>query len=552
MRKLIFTAIFSAIFLTILAAADKKSNKEALSRNLNIFTSLYKELQMGYVDSIDVDKSMRTAIDAMLNQIDPYTEYISEDDRKDFMSISTGEYGGIGAIISQRGDTVFISEPYLDSPAMKAGLKAGDRILKIDGDTMLRLGTVKVRERLRGKAGSTFQIEVKRPYSVDSIRTFTVERELIDINPVPYYGILPDGIGYIQLTTFNEKSAQRVEEAVRELKKNPELKGIVLDLTSNGGGLLESAVKIVGLFVPKGTEVLRTRGRALDNEKVYKTTSQPLDTEIPLAILVDGGSASSSEIVTGALQDLDRAVIVGNRTYGKGLVQSTRQLPYQGLLKLTVAKYYIPSGRLIQAIDYSRRNPDGSVARIPDSLTTVYHTLGGREVRDGGGITPDINVTYPEGNRLVFNIVRDNWAFDFATLFASKNESIPPVEKFEITDTIYSDFKRFINPEKFNYDKACEIMVEQLEKVAKNEGYMNDSVQAQIDVLKGMLKHNLNKDLDIHRDDISKYLSNEIVTRYYNQAGAVRQSLKTDITLDSAARVLLDPVRYKEILGKKK
>lgn len=550
MRKLIFTAVCSLIVLTIFAAGNKRSQKEALSRNLNIFTSIYKELELGYVDSIDVDKSMRTAIDAMLNKIDPYTEYISESDRDEFLTISTGEYGGMGATISQRGDTTYVSEPFEGSPAMKGGLKAGDRILRIDGDTMLKIGSDKVRERLRGKAGTEFKIEIKRPYVYgdDSIQTLTIKREIIDINPVPYYGIMPNGIGYIQLTTFNEKSADRVEEALLKLKEDPNLKGVVLDLSSNGGGLLESAVKIVSFFVPKGTEVLRTRGRNVSNEKVYKTTSKPIDTEIPLAVLVDGGSASASEIVTGALQDLDRAVIVGSRTYGKGLVQTTRQLPYQGLLKLTVSKYYIPSGRLIQAIDYSHRNPDGSVARIPDSLTTVFKTRGGREVRDGGGITPDVKITYPEVNRLVYNIVRGLWAFDFSTKFATENPQIAPVEEFVITDSIYNDFKGFIDPSRLEYDKVCEIVTEQLEKVAKQEGYMNDSVQAQIDVLKGMLKHNLNKDLDINRQDISRYLASEIVTRYYNQRGAVREALKHDIALDSASNVLLNPERYKNIL----
>lgn len=553
MRKLIFTGICGLFVLTLIAGGNTKSQKEAMSRNLNIFTSIYKELEMGYVDSIDVDKSMRTAIDAMLNRIDPYTEFIAEEDRDEFMTISTGEYGGMGAAIVQRGDTVCVSEPFEGSPAMKSGLRAGDRILRIDGDTMLKLGSSKVSERLRGKAGTEFVVDIKRPYAdgSDSLQSITVKRETIDVNPVPFYGMMPDGIGYIQLTTFNEKSAQRVEDALLDLKKNPGLKGIVLDLSGNGGGLLESAVKIVGLFVPKGTEVLRTRGRALSNEKVYKTTSKPVDTEIPLVVLVDGGSASSSEIVTGALQDLDRAVIIGNRTYGKGLVQSTRQLPYQGLLKLTVAKYYIPSGRLIQAIDYSHRNPDGSVARIPDSLTTVYKTAGGREVRDGGGITPDIKVTLPEGNRLVYNIVRDFWAFDYATRFASRQKSIAPVEEFVVTDSIYEDFKKFIDPSRLNYDKVCEVVTEQLEKAAEQEGYMTDSVRAQIDILKGMLRHDLNKDLDTHRADISRYLATEIVTRYYNQKGAIREALKYDAGLDSASRIILDPARYRKILGKK-
>ncbi len=495
---------------------------------------------------------MRNAIDAMLNAIDPYTEYISEDEQDDFMTISTGEYGGIGAYISERDNKVtYISEPQAGSPAMKAGLKAGDRIIKIDGDTMVGLGSAKVRERLKGQAGTKFEITVMRPYSPDgdSIKTFTVTREKIEINPVPYYGVARGDIGYISLTTFNEKSASQVRDALIELKKNPDVKSIVLDLRGNGGGLLESAVKIVGLFVPKGTEVLRTRGKGLINEKVYKTTDKPVDTEIPLVVMVDGGSASASEIVTGALQDLDRAVIVGNRSFGKGLVQSTRQIPYHGLLKVTIAKYYIPSGRLIQAIDYSRRNPDGTVARIPDSLTTVFHTAAGREVRDGGGITPDIKVTYPEGNRLVFNIVRDLWAFDYATRYAANHDSIASPDSFTVTDEMYDDFKSFIDPKKLNYDKVCETMVDQLEKAAESEGYMTDSVKTQISSLKKLLHHNLNKDLDTRRTDIADYLATEIVTRYYNQPGSIAYGLRNDIVLDSVENMLDTPGRYKQILS---
>jgi carboxyl-terminal processing protease len=358
-------------------------------------------------------------------------------------------------------------------------------------------------------------------------------------------------IGYIQLSTFNEKTFEKTRDALLELKKNPEVKSIVLDLRDNGGGLLESAVQVVGLFVPKGTEVVRYRGRDILNEKIFKTTQAPVDTEIPLAVLINGNSASSAEIVTGSLQDLDRAVIVGNRSFGKGLVQSTRQLPYNGLLKLTIAKYYIPSGRLIQAIDYSRRNPDGSVARIPDSLTTVWHTRAGREVRDGGGITPDIKVEYPDGNRLVYNIVRDNWSFNFANRYYVNHPTIAAPEDFEITDTIFNEFKAFIDPKTFQYDRTCELILKQLEDAAKSEGYLDTTVQAQLDSLKVTLKHDLNHDLDQHRKTISQYLAGDILQRYYYDRGSIIETLKHDADLDSAATVLNAPERYRSILSGK-
>ncbi len=327
------------------------------------------------------------------------------------------------------------------------------------------------------------------------------------------------------------------------------MKSIVLDLRGNRGGLLEAAVKIVGLFVPKNTEVLRTRGKGLLNEKVYKTTSAPIDTQIPLAVFIDGGSASSSEITAGALQDLDRAVIIGNRSFGKGLVQSTRPLPYDGVLKVTIAKYYIPSGRLIQAIDYSHRNPDGSVARIPDSLTNVFKTVHGREVRDGGGITPDIDIDYGEANRLTYNIVSDHWAFDYATRYAAMNPEIAPAEEWQITDSIFDDFKQYIDPEKFNYDKVCEQMLASLKKAAEIEGYMNDSTSKEFSVLEGLLKHDLSYDLDNNRKDIEEILASEIIRRYYYQKGQVIEALKRDPTLDSAVVVLNDKVRYKDLLS---
>ena len=310
-------------------------------------------------------------------------------------------------------------------------------------------------------------------------------------------------------------------------------------------------MQIVGHFVPKGTQVLVTRGRDKQSEKIYKTTNEPIDTKIPLYVIIDGGSASASEITAGALQDLDRAVIVGARSYGKGLVQTTRPLPFDGMLKVTIAKYYIPSGRLIQEIDYSQRNADGTFQRRPDSLSTVFHTAHGREVRDGGGITPDVKVEAPEATRLVYNIVRDHWAFDFATRYASEHPEVPAPADFEITDTIFNEFKRFIDPKKFQYDKVCEVGLEQLRKVAKTEGYMNDSTTAAFNHLETLLKHDLNHDLDIHRADISRLLAPEILDRYYYQRGQIEYSLKDDECVDAVVQVMAKPDEWKRLLNLK-
>jgi carboxyl-terminal processing protease len=554
MRKLPLLVLGTAA-AAIVAGAATRSSKNDISRNLDIFTAVYKSLQTNYVDTLDADKSMTTAINAMLDEIDPYTEYIPENEQDEFMTISTGEYGGIGSYIGSRDGKTFVSEPREGSPAMLAGLKPGDVFITIDGDTVTSLASDAISKKLRGQAGTKVSMTVKRPYGSaslsDTTLAFEITREKIDVDPVPYYGVVRNDIGYIQLTTFNEKAFQKVNDALVDLKKNPAIKSIVLDLRNNGGGLLESAVQIAGLFVPKGTEIVRYRGRGVANEKIFKTTHKPVDPDIPLAIMVNGSSASAAEIVTGALQDLDRAVIVGERSFGKGLVQSTRSVPYNGLLKITIAKYYIPSGRLIQAIDYSHRNPDGSVARIPDSLTTVWHTRAGREVRDGGGITPDIKVEYPEGNRLVYNIVRDGWSFDFANKYVATHPYCVPAEEFEVTDTIFADFKRFIDPTKFKYDRACELVIDQLEKSAKTEGYLNDSVQSQINVLRSMLQHDLEHDLNLNRDMIATYLGPEIVMRYYGGRGSTIQNLKTDQDLDSVASVLHDLPRYKRILSGK-
>lgn len=548
MKKLL---IFAAV--AVAAAVAIQAKKSEVSRNLNVFNQLYKELNTFYVDSVDADKSITTAIEAMLDDIDPYTVYIPEKEQEDFMRQTTGEYAGIGSYIIQRDGAVYISGPHEGSPSQIAGMRPGDRIVKVDTANVLGMTSEEVSKRLKGQPGTELTVVVERPYvGEDSVLTFHIVRRKIHEPAITWAGIVRDNLGYIYLSSFTDKSADEVKEALLRFKADPKVKGIVLDLRGNGGGLIEPAIKILGYFLPSGTEVLRTRGKAALNEKIYKTSGKPIDTDIPLFVLIDGATASASEITAGALQDLDRAVIIGNRSFGKGLVQTTRDLPYNNLLKVTVAKYYLPSGRLIQAIDYSRRNPDGSVARIPDSLANVFKTRGGREVRDGGGITPDISIDRPEISRIVYNIVRDNWAFDYANRFRANHASIPPAGEFTVTDSIYEDFKRFIDPSRFEYDKVCEIMLDHLREAAETEGYMNDSTRAEFDTMARLLKHDLNHDLDTHRDAIEPYLLGEIVERYYYQGGRVQSQTAKDPDLDKAAGLIADPAGYKEILAPKK
>ena len=538
------------LIVTLCAMATTRSPKRDIANNLSIFNSLFKELQTYYVDSINAEKSINTAILAMLDDIDPYTEYIPADDQADFRSMTTGEYGGIGSVIQQLPDgRVMFSEPYEGTPAAEAGLRPGDIIVTIDGDSVNGWTTSRVSDTLKGTAGTQVHVTVNRPYAIDdSILTFDITRRKIQMPSVPYYGMVNDSIGYITLTSFTDKSADEVASALRALKQNPTLQGLVLDLRSNGGGLVESAIRILNMFLPKGTEVLRQRGKEMTDEKIYKTATKPIDPDLPLAVLIDGGTASSSEIVAGALQDLDRAVIVGTRSFGKGLVQTTRTLPFDGTLKVTIAKYYLPSGRLIQAIDYSHRNPDGSVSRIPDSLTNVFKTRAGREVRDGGGITPDITVEYPDVNRLTYNVVRDNWAFDFATRYAATHPTIAAPSEFVITDEIYDEFKSFIDPARFEYDKVCETMLDKLRETAELEGYMNDSVKAQFGILAAMLQHDLQHDLDISRPLIEPYLAAEIVNRYYFKRGEIENALRYDNAIDTVVAIVGRTPRYREIL----
>ena len=556
--KKILIVIASCLLIIISSGAKSsitRSSKADISRNLQIFNAIYKELQTQYVDTIDADATMQTAIRAMLSTIDPYTEYYPADNQDEITSISAGQYAGIGSVIMKRDNEVIIHRPQWDTPSRRAGVRHGDVILAVDDWTVPADADVsEVSKRLRGQAGTHVKVYVRRPYAEDSLLSFDIVRGAIKVDPMPWYGMLADSIGFIRLTTFNENSAEAVRDAVLSLKTHPGLKGIILDLRDNGGGLLESAVQIVGNFVDKGTEIVRTKYSDSTNVKIYRTPKKPIDTKIPLAVLINDGTASAAEIVSGSLQDLDRAVVIGQRSFGKGLVQNTRPIPYDGLFKVTVARYYIPSGRLIQAIDYSHRDENGRVTRIPDSLTNVFHTRLGREVRDGGGITPDIKVDVLEGNRLLYNIVGDFWSFDFANRYASLHDSasVGGPDEFEISDTIFDEFKKFIDPNKFKYDRLCENGIKYLREAAESEGYMNDSVAAEFRRLESMLKHDLNHDLDHNRKAITEILSSEIADRYYSDADLTRMSdSRGDAEVDSAKAVLSDRARYKSILKQK-
>lgn len=531
--------------------AAREPNKKAMSNNMYLFNQIFKEVQAGYVDSLDADALTRRAIDAMLSGIDPYTEYYPPEEVEDLTTISSGTYGGIGSIISTRDGRVYISHPTWGTPSRKAGLRHGDVILEINGEAVdSGMPVDKVSRRLRGQAGSTVTVKVRRPWvEADSILTFDLVRRNIEVNPLPYFGVDSAGVGYIRLTTFNNKSAGAVRDAVNAMKREGRLRGLILDLRSNGGGLLESAVQIVGLFVPKGTEVVRMRGSEDSGEKIYKTTRKPLDTEVPLVVMIDESTASSSEIVAGALQDLDRAVIVGSRSYGKGLVQSSRPLFNNGMVKITTARYFIPSGRLIQAIDYRHRDSHGNPARIPDSLTKVWYTAAGRPVRDGGGITPDVAVADTAMNRLLYNVISDMWAYDFANRFRARHDSISV--DWTVDDSVFADFKAFIDPARFKYDRMSEMGIDYLRDAARIEGYLNDSVEAQIDRLAAMMHHDLQRDLDFNRDELIEIIDGEISERYFDDGLLVKRSLRYDLEADTARAVVLDPVRYRALLTPK-
>ncbi len=517
-----------------------------LSQNLEIYNALFKELDMFYVDTIQPDKLTSDAINGMLTKLDPYTQYYTEKESEQFEQMTTGEYGGIGSVIQQRDSIVIISDPYEGRPAQVAGVKAGDIIVMIDTIPMKGKTTSEVSDMLKGQPNTRFTLTLKRE-GVDSLIVKEIVRKKISMEAVPYFGMLNDSIGYIYLSSFTEKAAKEVTAALKELKEKQGATSLVLDLRGNPGGLLEDAIKIVNLFVPKGETVLSTRGKVRQWDRSYKTTSNPVAPDMPLVVLVDNSSASASEIVSGALQDLDRAVIMGTRTFGKGLVQSTRPLPYNTMLKVTTAKYYIPSGRSIQAIDYSHRNPDGSVGRIPDSLTTVYNTANGREVRDGGGINPDIEIKSERLSNITAYLLRDMMIFDFATTYENEHPTLVPIEEFVVTDTLYDAFKEFVIAKEFTYDRGSEKALKELKEIAEFEGYMESAAEA-FALLDEKLKHNLDQDLDTFREDISEMLAAEIVKRYYYQKGEIVEMLKTDKGVERAEELLENLPEYYKVL----
>lgn len=537
------------VLVTVVFFSFNKSDDRnfQIAKNLDIFNSIVKELDMFYVDTLDPNKTIRAGIDNMLYSLDPYTVYYPEDDSDELEMMVKGSYGGIGSLIRYNPKLKYtvIAEPYEGMPAAESGLKAGDLLLEIDGKDLK--GNSDVSTLLRGQVGTSFKLKVQRPGVKDPME-FDIVRRSIQMPAIPYYGKIDGQVGYINLSSFSGSTPSKdFKKALLDLKKQG-ITSLVIDLRNNGGGLLDQAVEIVNLFVPRGKTIVTTKGKIKQASNTYKTLREPLDTDIPIAVLVNSGTASSSEILSGALQDLDRAVIVGNRTYGKGLVQVPRSLPYGGNLKITTSKYYIPSGRCVQAIDYAHRNEDGSVARIPDSLTTVFHTAAGREVRDGGGVTPDIEVKQDRLPNILFYLVRDNLIFDYATDFCLKHPTIASAAEFELSDADYEEFKNKVKAADFKYDQQSEKILKTLKEAAEFEGYMNEASD-EFKALEDKLKHNLDRDLDYFSKDIKSMISEEIIKRYYYQRGAIIQQLKGDKDLDEAVKVLTDPERYQRILS---
>jgi len=520
----------------------------SIVKNLDIFYTLFRELNSYYVDETNPEKLIKTGIDDMLESLDPYTTYIPEDDMEDFKFMTTGEYGGMGSLISKNGDYIVIAEPYEGFPAQKAGLKAGDKLLEVNGVDVVGKQSSEVSELLKGTPNTPLKLKIERPGESKPL-TIEIIREKISINPVPYYGLVSENTGLIILNNFTQNCAKEVEKALTDLRDNMGAKSIILDLRGNPGGLLDEAVEIVNLFVNKGVDVVSTKGKVKQWDKVYKATSEPIDTVTPVVVLISRGSASASEIVAGSLQDMDRAVLVGQRSFGKGLVQTTRNLSYGAKLKVTTAKYYIPSGRCIQAVDYSHRNDDGSVGLVPDSLIREFKTFGGRTVYDGGGVSPDVKVDIEKFGNISFALVAQNMFFNYATQFCIENKEIPNPTEFKITDEIFDDFKKFVAAkDDFRYESATQDALKKLIDTAKKEEYYQKS-KKEFDDLEELLKLDVQKDLNIFRKEISELLGSEIVKRYYYQKGAIKYSLQEDKELGKALEILKDDAQYNGLLN---
>ncbi|MBN2669606.1 MAG: S41 family peptidase [Bacteroidales bacterium] len=535
--------IIAVVALSTLLFWAFKDDNFAIAKNLDIFYSLFREMNMIYVDETDPEQMVKTAIDAMLQKLDPYTVYIPESQMEDFKFMTTGQYGGIGAMIRKDGEYVVITEPYENFPAAKAGLRAGDLVKMIDNIDVKGKSTEDMSELLKGEPGSQVSLTIQRP-GTEQEQIIRVTREKISIDAVPYYGMLNDSVGYFLLSSFTQSASKEVKEAAHILHQQG-AKSMVFDLRGNPGGLLIESVNIVNLFVEKGNEVVATKGRVSQWDKTYITKNAAAFPDVPMVILVNSGSASASEIVSGAMQDLDRAVIVGTRTFGKGLVQATRPLSYNSQLKVTTAKYYIPSGRCIQALDYSHRNEDGSVGKVPDSLITEYRTANNRIVYDGGGILPDIKEEPETMSNIAYSLVAQNHIFDYATQYCLKHDSIAPARDYRFAD--YDDFKTWIANRDLSCESYCAHKLDELIEIAKEENYYEHS-QATFDRLKADLANDQNKDLETFKSQIIKLIEQEIVGRYYFQKGAIQNMVAKDKAVQKALEILSDSHRYQSIL----
>jgi carboxyl-terminal processing protease len=545
-KYIIVAAGILILFLSVGFSTLKNKDLE-LVKNLDIYYTLFRELNMFYVDETDPEKLVTTSIEAMLASLDPYTTFIPESDMDDFQFQTTGEYGGIGSLIRRSGEKVMIAEPYEGFPAAKVGIRAGDVILKVDGVPTTDMELESVSDKLKGNPGTGLTLDIER-YGEDKTLEFNLTREKISISNVPYYGMIGPGTAYMRITNFTNGASLEVENALKALKQEHELKSLVLDFRSNPGGLLIEAVRICNLFVDKGELIVSTRGKMEQWDSEYSTTRDALDKEIPLVVLVNRGSASASEIVAGALQDLDRAIVVGQRTFGKGLVQTSRPLKYNAQLKVTTAKYYIPSGRCIQALDYTHRNEDGSVGVVPDSLISEYQTRNGRLVYDGGGIQPDFEVIPEMLSEITVQLFTQDMFFDFATIYRNTHEEIGSPERFSLSDKDYDLFEAFLEEKNFEFQTSSEKQFANLVASAKREKYY-DLAKEEFASLEEKLSHDNLKDLETFEEEIRQILTEEIVNRYYYQAGRVLSQIQQDPQLDKAREILSKPGMYKDVLN---
>ncbi len=554
MKRIIY--IFTLLCAFGAPSCAQRNHSYEVGKNIDLFNRVYRTLDEFYVDTLQAENLIPDAIQYMLGGLDPYTEYIPADDTRNLQAMTTGKYAGIGAVIRyyKDKDRCMIYEPYENMPAAVAGVRAGDIILSIAGKDTGKKGqtptdeyTSNISNQLRGDPNTSFFLEVERPGVKDTLR-FEIHRANITMPAVPYYAMLTDSIGFIKLTTFTRGCSDHVLKALQELKQQG-AKSLILDLRDNGGGLAIEAVDLVNLFVPKGELILSMKGKYKSSNLKYFSRNTPEDTEIPLIVLVNGQSASSSEITCGALQDLDRAVVMGERTYGKGLVQQPHELPYGSVLKLTTSHYYIPSGRCIQALDYSRRGASGEAYRTPDSLTHVFKTAAGREVRDGGGISPDVKVSSDSLPNLIYYLRASDRLQDYCTQYRNKHQSIADAKTFSVTDQDFEEFKDYIAKSDFTYDRQSYKLLQQLRKVAASEGY-SDSVKVEFDTLEKKLSHNINYDFNFWKKDIVRDLNAEICLRYYYRKGYYASILQQDNVIDEAISLLRSPKRYAKILKK--